>query len=54
MDDVGLHGPEHLFNPRTDERRPVRFLEGGAPPIIDELDDGEPLVNPPMDVAMPA
>ena len=52
VDDVRLHRPQHVSDPVGDERRPVRLLEGGAYPVIDDLDDGQSLVHTPVDLAM--
>ena len=54
MDDIRLDRSQHLRDPIADKRRPIRVLERGADPVIHDLDDGEFVMRPPGDVAMPA
>ena len=54
VDDVRLYRSQHLRDPIADKRRPICLLERGAYPVVDDLDDGEPLMRAPGDVAMPA
>ena len=54
MDDVRLNRSQHLRDPIADKRRPIRVLERGADPVVHDLDDGELVMRPPGDVAMPA
>jgi hypothetical protein len=54
MDDVRLDRSQHLRDPIADKRRPIRVLERGADPVVHDLDNGELVMRPPGDVAMPA
>ena len=54
MDDVRLDRSQHLRDPIADKRWPIRVLERGADPVVHDLDDGELVMRPPGDLAMPA
>src|SRR5438067_7771464 len=54
VDDVRLHGTEHVRDAIGDERRSIRLLERRAYPVVHNLDDGKSVLYPPRDAAMPA
>ena len=52
MNDLRLYGPQHLRNSFADKRRPVRFFERPARPVVDQLDDRQSVVDAPRDEAV--
>ena len=54
MEDVRLRGPQHVIEDGQQIRRAVRLVEGRELPVVDDLDDGQALEDPPGQLAMPA
>jgi hypothetical protein len=54
MNDVGLNGAQHVLETPIDDRRSIGFLERGDGPVIDQLDDRQPVVHAPADLAVRA
>ena len=48
VDDVGLDGVERLFNRRRDDRRFVCVFKLTGHPVVDDLDDGEAVLDAPL------
>ena len=54
MDDLGLHGVEHLADARGQQRRRVGVRERRGNPVVDHFDHGQTVVLAPGQVAVRA
>ena len=54
MEDIRLRGPQHVIEDGQQVRRLIRLVEGREVPVVDDLDDGQALEDPPGQLPMPA
>ena len=52
--DVGLDGAQHVIERLANLRRPVGLDERLAHPVVDDLDDRQPVVDAPGDLPVPS